>query len=62
MNDLNTFIDTSRKYTEQSDRIPVIDRSAHVNVGIEIANRAAQQQQQPVPQQQQMPPIVPVAN
>lgn len=60
MNDLNSYIDTTRKFTAPPDAIPTIDRSAQVNYGVEIAHRAAQQEQPPP--SRQMAPIVPVAN
>jgi len=60
MNDLNSYIDTTRKFTAPTDAIQTLDRSAQVNIATEIAHRAAQQEQPPPPRQ--MTPIVPVAN
>ncbi len=62
MSDLNKFIDTTRQFTQapSQDTVPTPDRSAQVNLGLEMARRAGQQQPQtPLPA---MPPIVPVAN
>jgi len=62
MNDLNTHIDTSHKFTAEPDAMPVVDRSQHVNLGLEMAQRAALQQQTPQPPPTPMTPIVAVAN
>jgi len=62
VSDLNQYIDTSRKFTAEPDKMPVIDRSQHVNLGMEMAQRAAQQQQTPAPPPTPMTPIVPIAN
>jgi hypothetical protein len=62
VNDLNTFIDTTRKFTAPAsmDTLPSADHQQQVNYGVEMARRAAEQQ--PLPPPQPMPPIVPVAN
>jgi len=60
VNDLNTFIDTSRQFTAAPDGIPTPDRTQQVNVALDIAQRASQQKQEPV--MPPMPPITPVAN
>jgi len=62
MNDLNTHIDMSRKFTAPVDAIPVVDRSPHVGLGVEMAQRAAAQSQMPVEPPKAMPAIMPVAN
>lgn len=62
MNDLNTHINTTQQFTAAPDKIPVVDRSAHVNFGIELAQRAAQQRQAPPEPIKTMPPINPIAN
>lgn len=60
VNDLNTHIDTARNFTAPPDKIPAIDRSQQVNVGVEIAQRSGQQVPPPAPTP--MRPIVPIAN
>jgi len=60
VSELNTFIDTTRKFTAEPDKIPVIDRSQQINVGLEIAQRTGQRTPPPPPAT--MPPIVPIAN
>lgn len=64
MNDLNTHINTSEKFTAPAsmDSLPTVDRSSHVNFGVELANRAAAQRQMPPEPVMAMPPIMPVAN
>lgn len=64
MNDLNTHINTTEKFTTSAsmDSLPVVDRSAHVNLGVEMAQRAAQQRQAAPEPIKAMPPIMPVAN
>lgn len=62
VSDLNTFIDIARQYTAPAsmDTLPSTDHAQQVNVGVEMANRAAQQK--PPPPMAAMPPIIPVAN
>jgi hypothetical protein len=62
MSDLNTFIDTTNKFTAAPDKMPVVDRSQHVNLGVEMAHRAAAQSQMAPEPIKAMPPIMPVAN
>lgn len=62
MTDLNAHINTAEKFTGHSDTMPVVDRSQHVNLGLEIAQRAAQQNQAAPEPIKAMPPIMPVAN
>jgi len=62
MSDLNDFIAMSQKYSRPAspDTVPVIDRSQHVNLGLEIAQRSGQLPEPVVAKP--MLPIVPVAN
>lgn len=60
MNDLNVFIATADKFTTRQDAMPVVDRSPHVDVGMEMARRASERRPEPI--YAPMPAIVPVAN
>lgn len=64
MNDLNTHINTTQQFTTPAsmDTVPVVDRSAHVNFGVELAQRAAAARQQAPEPVMTMPPIMPIAN
>jgi hypothetical protein len=62
VSDLNKYIDTTRQFTAPAsmDSLPSADHGQQLNVGLEIARRAAQQKPEaPMPP---MAPIVPVAN
>jgi hypothetical protein len=62
MSDINTFINTTEKFTAAPDGIPAIDRSQQMSYGIGMAQRAAEQSQRTPEPPAVMPPIIPVAN
>lgn len=60
---MNKSIATAQQFTApRPDGLPVIDRSAQADFGLDMARRAAQRSQQPVDAPKPMPPIVPMAS